>query len=236
MRPDNRAADAIRPVLIERNYTKYAEGAVLVSFGDTRVVCTATVVEQVPAFVRDTGRGWITAEYAILPRAVTERVPRDTARKRRSIEISRLIGRVLRSAVDLEKLGEYQIILDCDVIQADGGTRTAAITGAFVALHDAVRGLMESAESAELPVQYQCAAVSVGIVDGEIRLDLVYEEDAAAEVDLNLAMLSSGEIVEVQACAENKPFSRDDLNAMLDLGARGIRQLFALQKEVLSRE
>lgn len=235
MRPDKRAKDALRPVSIECEYTKHAEGSVLISFGDTRVLCTATPDERVPPFLRNTGKGWVTAEYAMLPRSTRQRVQRDAVRKGRALEISRLIGRSLRSVVDLEGFGECQFILDCDVIQADGGTRTAAITGAYVALHDAFEKLVREGRLERSPMRGQCAAVSVGIVAGEVRLDLCYEEDFAAEVDLNLVMQDTGKYVEIQACAEREAFGRDRLNEMLDLAESGIRELFAVQNKALGR-
>jgi len=236
MRPDNRANDALRPVTIERHYTKHAEGSVLVSFGETRVICTATLDARVPPFVRGTGKGWVTAEYAMLPRSTQERVVRDAVRKGRAMEISRLIGRSLRSVVDLDALGECQFILDCDVIQADGGTRTASITGAYVALRDALAKLVCEGRLEQSPLHGQCAAVSVGIVEGEPRLDLCYQEDCAAAVDLNLVMQATGNFIEIQACAEHEPFSRDLMNEMLDLAGKGIRELFAIQNETLARD
>lgn len=233
MRTDNRPNDGLRPVAIVRKYTKFAEGSVLVSFGDTKVICTATTQNQVPPFLRDTGTGWITAEYGMLPRSTSERVVRDAVKKGRSLEISRLIGRALRCTVDLAALGERQVIMDCDVLQADGGTRTAAITGAYVALHDALSLLVGSGVLAKHPLVGQCAAVSVGIVDGETLLDLSYSEDSRAEVDLNLVMCGDGHIIEIQGTAEHKPFDRKDLERMLDLGEKGIRELLAIQTQAL---
>lgn len=236
MRPDNRAPDELRPVSFQRNYLRDVEGAVLVAFGETKVLCTATVDNAVPPWMRDSGRGWVTAEYAMLPRSSKERIRRDANQRGRALEISRLIGRSLRAAVDLPKLGERQIIIDCDVIQADGGTRTAAITGGYVALSDALsflvnRGVLETA-----PVIAPCAAVSVGIVEGEPRLDLAYAEDSVAEVDLNLVMLAGKELVEIQGSAESGTFSHDDLNAMVTLAERGIEQLLDLQQDALNLE
>jgi len=235
MRPDHRANDALRPVSIVRNYTKFAEGSVLVSFGDTKVICTASFDKQVPPFLRDTGTGWITAEYAMLPRSTQERNIRDNMRKGRALEIGRVIGRALRSVVDLPAMGERQIIIDCDVIQADGGTRTAAITGAYVALHDAFCRLVEGGILQRSPLVGQCAAVSLGVVDGELLLDLCYQEDFRAEVDMNLVMLEDETIIELQGTAEKKAFPRAVLNHMLDLGTQGIRQLVAIQNEALGR-
>lgn len=233
MRPDRRAADAMRSVRFERHYTRYAEGSVLVSFGETKVLCTATVEPRVPTFLKDTGKGWVTAEYAMLPRSTHTRCTRDSSQRGRAQEISRLIGRSLRAAIDLDLLGERQVVLDCDVIQADGGTRTAAITGAYVALHDALSGLKEMGALETLPILGQCAAVSVGVVEGEPVLDLCYEEDVAADVDLNLIMRGDGQLIEVQGCAEGDAFPRSMLNALLDLGEQGAQTLFALQREAL---
>ena len=233
MRPDQRANNALRPVSIIRNYTKFAEGAVLVSFGDTKVICTASLDKQVPPFLRDTGTGWVTAEYAMLPRATQERSVRDSMKKGRALEIGRLIGRALRSAVHLPALGERQIIIDCDVVQADGGTRTAAITGAYVALHDALCRFVEQGILQQSPLAGQCAAVSLGIVDGEILLDLCYEEDSRAEVDMNLVMREDNTIIELQGTAEKKTFPRALLEQMLDLGTEGVRQLIVIQNEAL---
>jgi ribonuclease PH len=233
MRPGHRANNALRPVSIIRNYTKFAEGAVLVSFGDTRVICTASLDKQVPPFLRDTGTGWVTAEYAMLPRATQERSVRDSMKRGRALEIGRLIGRALRTVVDLAALGERQIIIDCDVVQADGGTRTAAITGAYVALHDALCWLVEQGILRQSPLAGQCAAVSLGIVDGEILLDLCYEEDSRAEVDMNLVMREDNTIIELQATAEKKTFPRALLEQVLDLGTEGVRQLIVIQNEAL---
>jgi ribonuclease PH len=233
MRPDQRLPDALRPVVIERNYTCFAEGSVLVSFGNTRVLCTASLDDRVPPFLRDTGTGWVTAEYGMLPRSAHGRIPRDSVKKGRALEISRLIGRSLRCVVDFASLGERQIILDCDVLQADGGTRTAAISGAYVALHDACAKLVNDGVLEVSPLIGQCAAVSVGIVDGEARLDLCYDEDSVAEVDLNLVMREDGRIIEVQGSAEGEAFSRDMMNALFDLGEKGIRELIAIQKRAL---
>jgi ribonuclease PH len=233
MRPDGRANDKLRPVSIERHYTKFAEGAVLVIFGDTRVLCTATVEGTVPSFLRDSGSGWVTAEYAMLPRSTNTRTSRDAARKGRALEIGRLIGRSLRNVVVLGALGERQIILDCDVLQADGGTRTAAVTGAYVALHDALQHMTETGVLPQLPLLGQCASVSLGLVEGEPRLDLCYEEDAMADVDMNLVMRSDGTIIEVQGSAEGEALPRAMLDNLLDLGEKGINRLFELQKEAL---
>lgn len=237
MRHDGRATDELRPVTIERNYVKSPDGAVLVAFGDTKVICTATIEGRIPAWLRDSGKGWVTAEYAMLPGSASGgRISRDASQKGRALEISRLIGRSLRSVIDLTLLGERQITIDCDVIQADGGTRTAAITGGYVALADAVASLVEHGDIAENPLQMQCAAVSVGLLQGQAHLDLCYVEDSSADVDLNLVMKSDGKIVEVQGTAEGAAFGRDLLDAMLDLGEAGIRQLFSLQREALGSE
>jgi ribonuclease PH len=233
MRPDSRPHDALRPVSIVRNFTKFAEGSVFVSFGDTQVVCTATVDAQVPSFLRDKCSGWITAEYAMLPRSSPQRVLRDAVKKGRALEISRLIGRSLRSVVDLDAFGERQVIIDCDVLQADGGTRTASITGAYVALHDALNALAVKGLLARSPIRAQCAAVSVGIVDGEMLLDLCYEEDFKAEVDMNLVMRSDGAIIEIQGCAERQAFSKSTMDQMVALAEKGIRDLIRIQNEVL---
>ncbi|HOJ32494.1 MAG TPA: ribonuclease PH [Candidatus Hydrogenedentes bacterium] len=236
MRPDHRSNEEMRPVHIERGVAKYAEGSALISLGDTRVLCTATVDEHVPPFLKDSGTGWVTAEYAMLPRSAGERIQRDSVKKGRALEISRLIGRSLRAVVDLELLGERQIIIDCDVLQADGSTRTAAITGSYVALKDAMSRLVRSGVIGREPLLGQCAAVSVGVVQGEIRLDLCYEEDVVADVDMNLVMRSDGMFIEVQCTAEGDAFSREMLQRMLDLGEKGIAKLFDIQRSVLTHE
>ena len=233
IRPDDRAVDALRPVAMERRYTKFAEGSVLITVGDTQVICTATVEDHVPAFLRESGTGWVTAEYAMLPRSASGRISRDSAHRGRAVEISRFIGRSLRCAVDLSALGERCVTLDCDVLQADGGTRTAAITGAYVALHDALTLLVQEGKLRRLPLLGQCAATSVGMVEGEPCLDLCYEEDVAADVDMNVVMRSDGAYIEVSGAAEGDAFSRQEMNAMLDLAETGIRQLFDYQKEAL---
>ncbi len=233
MRPDGRLPDALRPIEIVRNYTQYAEGSVLVSFGNTRVLCTASLDERVPPFLRETGTGWVTAEYAMLPGSAHGRISRDAAKKGRALEISRLIGRSLRCVVDLAAMGERQIILDCDVLQADGGTRTAAITGAYVALHDACSWLVGEGILERSPLISGCAAVSVGIVNGEPRLDLCYDEDSVAEVDMNVVMQSDGRLIEIQGSAEGEAFTRKMMNELLDQGEKGIRELLALQKKAL---
>jgi len=215
---------------------KNAEGSALIEMGDTKVLCSATVEERVPAFLRDTGKGWITTEYAMLPRATQERVRRDSVRGRiggRSHEIQRIIGRALRAVIDLEKLGERSVTIDCDVIHADGGTRTASITGAFVALYEASTYLKKNKLVQELPVTDFIAAVSVGIIDGKLILDLDYELDSKAEVDMNVAMTGSGLLVEVQGTAEGKPFSKSKLSEMVKLAEKGITELIGTQKKVL---
>jgi len=235
-RPDYRPADALRPVRITRNYIKHAEGSVFIEMGNTKVICTATVEDKVPPFLKGEERGWITAEYSMLPRSTRERTVREVAKGRvggRTHEIQRLIGRSLRSVVDLTALGERTIWLDCDVIQADGGTRTASITGSFVALVDALEYLREAEIISTLPVIDFLAAVSVGKVDGEIVLDLCFEEDSRAQVDMNVVMTGSGKIVEVQGTAEQYPFTRSELDIMLEYANKGIAELIAIQKQVL---
>ena len=229
-------ADALRPVTMERNCAIYAEGSCLISCGLTKVLCTASVEEKTPPFLRGTGKGWVTAEYSLLPRSTATRVPRDSVKGKingRSQEIQRLIGRSLRAAVDLDMLGERQITLDCDVLQADGGTRTASITGAYVALVDALRWLRGQGVFDALPIKSQIAAVSAGKVDGSLILDLCYEEDSSAEVDFNVVMNNKGEYVEVQGTGEGGVFSRDEMNGMLDLAATGIAGLMELQRKTL---
>lgn len=236
MREDGRTSSSLRPVSIERNYTKNPQGSVLTSFGDTRVLCTATLTDGVPPFLRDSAQGWVTAEYAMLPGSASGgRIARDSSTKGRALEISRLIGRSLRSVIDLKALGEHTIIVDCDVIQADGGTRTAAITGAFVALRDAVDQMVRENRHQAMPISAQCAAVSVGIVDGEVLLDLCYREDSSADVDLNLVMKDDGDIIEVQGTAEGRAFDRALLDKMLDMGHSGIEQLFKIQRDALAQ-
>ena len=239
-RSSSRAADALRPITITRRYTRHAEGAVLIEFGDTKVLCTASVEERVPPHKRGSGEGWVTAEYGMLPRATHTRSDREAARGKqsgRTQEIQRLIGRSLRCVVDLAALGERTISLDCDVIQADGGTRTAAITGAFVAAHDAVtwlqsQGKLGSSANAS-PIRDFVAAVSVGIVDGTPLLDLEYIEDAACDTDMNVVMTGGGGFVEVQGTAEGAAFSRDEMGALLGLADQGIRELIAAQRRAL---
>ena len=235
-RPSGRAADQLREVRITRNYTKYAEGSVLVEFGDTKVLCTASVSESVPPFLRDKGQGWLTAEYGMLPRATHTRSDREAARGKqtgRTQEIQRLIGRAMRAVFDLEALGARTINLDCDVLQADGGTRTASITGAFVAAHDAVSKLLATGRIERSPITDYVAAISVGVYEGVPVLDLDYDEDSQCDTDMNVVMTGSGGMVEVQGTAEGAPFSREELNALLDLAQSGIRALIEKQKAAL---
>ncbi|MEE2767767.1 MAG: ribonuclease PH [Actinomycetota bacterium] len=232
MRPDGRQNDELRPLDFERDFTEMAHGSCLVSFGRTRVLCTASVDEDIPRWLRDTGRGWVTAEYSMLPGSSPERIRRRNSG--RSQEIQRLIGRSLRAVVNLGAIPERQVTVDCDVLQADGGTRTASICGGFVALHDAFTRMLADGGLKEHPITDQLAAVSVGIVDGEPRLDLPYDEDSTAEVDLNVVMTGSGDYVEVQGTAEGEPFSRDRLDALLDLAAGGIATIAASQRELLA--
>jgi len=233
MRPSRRHADQLRPLSFTRGFTRHAEGSVLAEFGATRVLCTASVEERVPGFLKGRGSGWITAEYGMLPRATGERTAREAARGRqsgRTLEIQRLIGRCMRAAADLKALGERTITLDCDVIQADGGTRTSAISGAWIALHDAVRNLLQRGVLHSDPLIAQIAAVSVGIYHGEPVLDLDHAEDSSAETDMNLVMDEHGRYVEMQGTAEGKTFSRTELGAMLDYAEIGIRQILAAQR------
>ena len=236
MRPNGRTPAQMRPVTITRHFTSHAEGSVLVEFGQTRVLCNASVVDGVPRFLKGKGQGWITAEYGMLPRSTHSRMNREAASGKqggRTLEIQRLIGRALRAAVDLTKLGEFTITLDCDVIQADGGTRTAAITGACVALVDALRWLQEQGKLKTDPLKYMVAAVSVGIHEGQAICDLEYVEDSAAETDMNVVMTECGRIIEVQGTAEGEPFSQDELNQLLELAKGGIAELVTLQKQAL---
>src|SRR5947199_836536 len=235
-RIDNRAADQMRPVRISPEFISTAEGSALIEVGHTRVICTASIEEAVPAFLRNTGKGWITAEYGMLPRSTLTRTPRESARGRisgRTHEIQRLIGRALRGVVDLSRLGERTITLDCDVIQADGGTRTASITGAFVALGLALEKLVEAGTLTAVPFRDYVAAVSVGIVDGEILLDLSYEEDSRADVDMNFVMTAGYKFVEVQATAERQVFEEQQLGKMIALARMGVQQLIAKQQAIL---
>ncbi|MEV1285560.1 ribonuclease PH [Micromonospora sp. NPDC049679] len=240
-RPDGREPDQLRPVTLTRHWSIHPEGSVLVAFGDTRVLCTASVTEGVPRWRKGSGLGWVTAEYSMLPRATTTRSDRESVKGRvggRTHEISRLIGRSLRACVNLKALGENSIVLDCDVLQADGGTRTAAITGAYVALHDAVTWMAGRKLLAGKPAQAihrEVAAVSVGIIEGEARLDLCYLEDVAAEVDMNVVCTGEGDFVEVQGTGEANVFARDQLNALLDLGVAGCAELVQAQRTALAQ-
>ncbi|NRA23213.1 MAG: ribonuclease PH [Oleispira sp.] len=237
MRPSGREVNELREVRITRNFTKHAEGSVLVEFGDTKVICTASVEKGVPRFMRGEGRGWVTAEYGMLPRSTGSRMIREAAKGKqsgRTVEISRLIGRCLRAAVDMKVLGEFTIQLDCDVIQADGGTRTAAITGAYVALQDAINTLIESGKVKKNPIKSPVAAVSVGIFEGTAVLDLDYAEDVKAETDLNVIMTAAGGFVEIQGTAEQEAFSPEELTAMLALATDGIAELCEKQQAALN--
>jgi ribonuclease PH len=236
-RPNDRAPDALRPVQLTRGYTKHAEGSVLIAFGDTKVLCTASVEERVPPHKKGSGEGWVTAEYGMLPRATHTRSAREAAKGKqtgRTQEIQRLIGRSLRSVFDLKKLGERTITIDCDVLQADGGTRTAAITGAFVAAQDAVGTLLAKGLIAESPIRDHVAAISVGLLDGVALLDLEYVEDSACDTDMNVVMTGSGGFVEVQGTAEGTPFSRAEMDTLIALADKGIRDLVALQRQALA--
>jgi ribonuclease PH len=238
VRPDGRVADELRPITITRQWQRYAEGSALIEFGETKVLCAASVVQGVPRWRKGSGLGWVTAEYAMLPRATLTRNDRESVKGRiggRTHEISRLIGRSLRAAIDLSALGENSISIDCDVLQADGGTRTAAITGAFVALADAVTWLRDQQALARPdPLVNSVSAVSVGVIDGEARLDLMYEEDVRAETDMNVVLTGTGEFVEVQGTAEGAPFRRVELDAMLDLAISGCSQLAKIQADALA--
>lgn len=237
MRKDGRQADELRPVTFERDYTEFAAGSVLVSFGKTKVLCTASVDEDVPRWLRGSGRGWVTAEYSLLPGSTGERVAREAAKGRqsgRTQEIQRLIGRALRAVTDLTAMADVQIVVDCDVLQADGGTRTAAICGGYVALHDALTRLQGLGRLTEHPLAEACAAISVGVVDGTPMLDLAYVEDSKAETDMNVVMTAGGKFVEVQGTAEGLAFSREELDTMIGLAEKGIREILGLQADVLS--
>ena len=236
MRPSQRKPDELRTIVIERGYTRHAEGSVLIAFGDTRVICTASVEEGVPGFLKGRGQGWVTAEYGMLPRATHTRTDREAARGKqsgRTQEIQRLIGRSLRAVTDLGELGERTVKLDCDVIQADGGTRTASVTGAFVALHDAVGALLERGALEASPIRDFVAAVSVGVVEGVPVLDLDYAEDSRCDTDMNVVMTGSGGFIEVQGTAEGEPFSAAQMQALIALAQQGITQLIAKQKAAL---
>lgn len=238
-RIDGREKNQLREVKITRDFNAYAEGSVLIETGNTKVICTASISEKVPSFLKNTGKGWLTAEYAMIPRATGERNQRESVKGKltgRTMEIQRLIGRALRSAVDLENLGERTITLDCDVIQADGGTRTASITGSFIALGIAVATLLKEGALKKSPILSSVAAVSVGKCEGEILLDLKYEEDSSAEVDMNVIQNDLGEYIEVQGTGEEATFNRAELNALLDMAEEGIQMLLAKQKEILGRD
>ncbi|GAB4418849.1 MAG: ribonuclease PH [Thermodesulfovibrionales bacterium] len=239
MRPDGRQNNELRNVKVTRKFLKTAEGSVLIEMGDTKVICTATIEERVPPFLKDQKRGWITAEYGMLPRSTPTRVMRESVTGRvggRTHEIQRLIGRALRSVMDLETLGERTIWVDCDVIQADGGTRTASITGAFICVADALRHALLDGIIDRTPIKDYLAAVSVGIVNSEPRLDLCYAEDSIAEVDMNIVMTGSGRFVEVQGTAEGSPFSREALSTLINLAENGIKKLISIEKEHLGKE
>jgi ribonuclease PH len=232
-RCDGRQVDELRKISFIKDYTKYAEGSVLISCGDTKVICTASIENKVPNFLRGKGEGWVTAEYSMLPRATNTRVERDRKKvSGRTIEIQRLIGRTLRAVVDFKKLGERTILIDCDVLQADGGTRTASITGSFVALQLAVKKLLSENQLTENPITESVAAVSVGVLEGESILDLCYAEDSNAEVDMNVIMTKSGRLIEIQGTAERDTFSRAQLNQLLDLAEKGIKELITSQESV----
>jgi ribonuclease PH len=237
MRIDLRQADELRPVRLDTQYLLTAEGSVLISVGFTRVLCAATIEDSVPPFLRGSGKGWVTAEYSMLPRATVTRTPREVVKGRpsgRTHEIQRLIGRSLRSVVDMQKLGERSVLIDCDVVQADGGTRTASITGAFVAMAIAIKKLVDGGVLKKLPIRDYVAATSVGIVNGEASLDLCYEEDSKAEVDMNVVMTGAGKFVEVQATAEGKDFDDEQMAKMLKLARHGIAQLVELQRQFVT--
>lgn len=237
MRPNNRAVDSLRSVSLQAGVSKYAEGSCLAKFGETHVLCTASVDDNVPRWMRGKGKGWVTAEYGMLPRATHSRNSREAAKGKqggRTVEIQRLIGRSLRAAIDLKKLGERQIIVDCDVMQADGGTRTASITGAWVALYQACEALVKNGTLDENPITDKMAAVSCGIVDGECRLDLEYVEDSNAQADANFVLTESGGVIEVQASAEDTPFTAAQMAELMRLAGKGIDQLCALQEQAVS--
>ena len=239
MRPDQRQPIDMRPVRIDTNYLLTAEGCALIEVGNTRVLCAASIEDTVPAFLRNSGKGWVTAEYSMLPRATATRTPREITKGRasgRTLEIQRLIGRSLRAVVDMNLLGERSVIVDCDVLQADGGTRTASITGAFIALSIALQRLVDFGTLKSFPIRDHVAATSVGIVSGETLLDLCYEEDSQADVDMNIVMTGAGRFIEIQSTAEKKPFDDAQLAALLDLGRKGVRDLVELQRKALSQE
>jgi ribonuclease PH len=232
LRLDGRGADKIRKVNITRNYIKYPEGSCLIELGNTKVICTASVEESVPPFLRGSGTGWVTAEYGMLPRSCNTRIPRGKD-SGRTYEIQRLVGRSLRTVTEMKSLGERCIWIDCDVIQGDGGTRTAAITGSFIALVDALSKLKKSGLIKDIPIKDYVAATSVGIVNGELLLDLCYEEDSKAEVDMNVIMTGSGEFIEIQGTAERKPFSKEKMDKMLGVAQKGIEDLFSIQRKLV---
>ena len=237
-RPSGRSPDAMRKLRITRRYTKHAEGSVLIEFGDTQVICTASVIEKVPPHKKGSGEGWVTAEYGMLPRSTNTRIDREAARGKqsgRTQEIQRLIGRSLRAVVDLRKLGERTVQVDCDVIQADGGTRTAAISGAYVAVADAMDWLMQQGRITELPLKDNVAAISVGVYEGEPVLDLDYAEDSSCDTDMNVVMTGKGGMVEVQGTAEGEPFSRPTLEKLLDMAERGIAEIVLAQESALEQ-
>ena len=239
MRPSLRRPDELRPLGFTRGFTRHAEGSVLAEFGDTRVLCTASVEDRVPVFLKGRGSGWITAEYGMLPRSTNTRMGREAARGKqggRTMEIQRLIGRSLRAAVDLEKLGERTITLDCDVIQADGGTRTASISGAFVALSSAIQKLLAAGELEENPITHAVASISVGIYQGTPVLDLDYAEDSSAETDMNIVMNDAAGFIEIQGTAEGTPFSNAEMDQMLDLARKGIGEIIAIQKASVQQQ
>lgn len=234
MRPSGRKNDELRPIIITRHYTKHAEGSVLIECGDTRVICTASVENTVPGFLRGKGRGWVTAEYGMLPRSTGSRMRRESSSGKqggRTMEIQRLIGRALRASIDTDKLGERTITIDCDVIQADGGTRTASISGAWVALSDAIQTLLDQGDLQQSPIECQIAAISVGIYEGQAVLDLDYAEDSSAHTDMNIVMNNSGGFIEVQGTAEGASFSDQELKNMLALARKGTQEIFELQTQ-----
>ena len=232
IRLDGRGLDKIRKINITRNYIKYPEGSCLIELGNTKVICTASVEETVPPFLRGTGTGWVTAEYGMLPRSCGSRIPRGKD-SGRTYEIQRLVGRSLRSVTEMGKLGERTIWIDCDVIQGDGGTRTASITGSFIALVDAIAKIKKEGKVDNVPVKDYVAATSVGIVNGALLLDLCYEEDSKAEVDMNIVMTGNGKFIEIQGTAERNPFSKDQMDKMLDLANKGIEDLFSVQRKLV---
>jgi ribonuclease PH len=236
VRVDGRAKDALRPIKMTRNYIRHAEGSVLIEMGETRVICTASVEERIPPFLRDSGRGWITAEYGMLPRSTNERNMREASKGKvggRTYEIQRLIGRSLRSVVNMTEMGERSILMDCDVLQADGGTRTASITGAFVAMVDALDWMRRGGLIRKIPVIDTLAAISVGILDGEAVLDLCYDEDASVQVDMNIIMTGNGRFVEVQGTAEGEPFTKQEMETMFTYAEKGIQELTGIQQQLL---